>query len=109
MVHDSARPGAQALPGIGFTSASWSTYSMRNGVMTPGVSAGSNHVGASVTVTARVTCPAGPSDFAGVWANSGHANATVTTSATAGTSDERRAIAVLRDQTGVELLTVNPA
>jgi hypothetical protein len=30
---------------------------MRNGVMTPGVSAGSNHVGARDTVAARVTRP----------------------------------------------------
>src|SRR5213592_3955364 len=40
---------------MGFTSAS----RVRNGVMTPGVSAGSNHVGASVTVAANVTCPSG--------------------------------------------------
>src|SRR5438093_156079 len=31
-----------------------------NGVMTPGVSAGSNHVGASETWTAHVICPSGP-------------------------------------------------
>jgi len=30
-----------------------------NGVMTPGVSAGSNHAGASETWTANVICPSG--------------------------------------------------
>jgi len=30
-----------------------------NGVMTPGVSAGSNHAGASETWTASVSCPSG--------------------------------------------------
>ena len=34
-----------ALPGIGFTRASWMAYSTMNGVMMPGVSAGSNQVG----------------------------------------------------------------
>ncbi len=56
-VHDSARLGVHALPGIGFTSASWSAYSIRKGVMTPAVSAGSNHVGASEIWTASVICP----------------------------------------------------
>jgi hypothetical protein len=34
-------------PGIGFTSASCNAYITMKGVMIPGVSAGSNHVGAS--------------------------------------------------------------
>ncbi len=38
-----------ALPGIGFTRASWSAYSTMNGVAIPGVSAGSNQVGAIET------------------------------------------------------------
>ena len=48
-LHDSARLGAMALPGIGLTIASCSAYSTMNGVPMPGVSAGSNHVGASDT------------------------------------------------------------
>src|SRR6266705_4703522 len=47
ILHDSARLGASGLPGIGFTTASWSAYSIMNGVITDGVSAGSNHAGAS--------------------------------------------------------------
>ena len=38
-----------ALPGMGFTRPSWSAYSTMKGVMMPGVSAGSNQVGASET------------------------------------------------------------
>src|SRR5690242_5441845 len=57
MVHDSARLGAIGWPGIGFTTASCSAYSIMNGVITDGVSAGSNHVGASETWTANVTSP----------------------------------------------------
>src|SRR5206468_2194618 len=34
-------------------------YKNINGVMTPAVSAGSNHVGAMLTCTAQVICPAG--------------------------------------------------
>jgi hypothetical protein len=37
-----------ALPGIGFTRASCSAKRIMNGVPIPGVSAGSNQVGASV-------------------------------------------------------------
>jgi hypothetical protein len=48
MLHDSARLGAMLLPGIGFTIASWSAYRNMNGVMSPGVSAGSKSVGAKV-------------------------------------------------------------
>src|SRR5689334_3427544 len=57
MVHDSARLGAIGWPGIGFKTASCSAYSIMNGVITDGVSAGSNHVGASETWTANVTSP----------------------------------------------------
>ena len=49
IVHDSARLGAIRFPGIGFTSASWIAYITQNGVICPIVSAGSNHIGASVT------------------------------------------------------------
>src|SRR5262245_33000176 len=59
MVHDSARPGAIGLPGLGRTSASWSPYRIMYGVMIPEVSAGSNHVGASETCTAQVIWPSG--------------------------------------------------
>src|SRR5437773_7257326 len=61
--------------------------------MTPGVSAGSNQVGASVTVAAKVTWPAGVSerpDGAGTWPDAGSTK--VSTSATAGTGDDQRAI-----------------
>ena len=54
-VHDSARLGASGLPGIGFTMASCSAYITMNGVMMPGVSAGSNHVGASEMCTPQVS------------------------------------------------------
>ena len=95
IVHDSARLGAHGLPGIGFTSASWSAYSVRKGVITPGVSAGSNQVGASVTVTANMTCPAGVPERPGApsWAHAGSAR--VRTSAVADTSDKQRAISSL--------------
>src|SRR5262245_66107333 len=59
MVHDSARPGAIGLPGLGRTSASWSPYRIMYGVMIPEVSAGANHVGASETCTAQVIWPSG--------------------------------------------------
>src|SRR5439155_5246918 len=59
MLHDSARLGAIGCPGNGFTTASCSAYSIMNGVMTDGVSAGSNHVGASEMCTAHVTSPSG--------------------------------------------------
>src|SRR5262245_19960776 len=61
-VHDSARLGATVLSGIGFTSASCMAYSIMNGVITAGVSAGSNHVGASETWTAHVTWPSGAAE-----------------------------------------------
>src|SRR5262245_33816342 len=38
------------------------------GVMTPGVSAGSNHVGANEMCTPQVSCPSGPVALAGPWA-----------------------------------------
>src|SRR5882724_5895138 len=46
-------------PGIGFTRASCIAYSIMNGVMTDGVSAGSNQVGASEMCTAHVSSPSG--------------------------------------------------
>src|SRR4029450_4064742 len=58
-VHDSARLGAMALPGMDFTSASCMAYMNRKGVMIPTVSAGSNHVGAMETWTAVVSWPSG--------------------------------------------------
>src|SRR5438132_7122635 len=58
-VHDSARLGARGSPGIGFTTASCSAYMIMNGVMIPGVSAGSNQVGASEMWTPQVICPSG--------------------------------------------------
>src|SRR5215467_7984551 len=48
-----------ALSGMGFTRASCSAYRNKNGVTTPVVSAGSNHVGAIPTWTAHVICPVG--------------------------------------------------
>src|SRR5258708_1933266 len=45
---------------MGFTSASCSAYKTIHGVMIPGVSAGSNQVGASVVCTPQVNCPCGP-------------------------------------------------
>src|SRR5438094_4720777 len=47
---------------MGFTSASWSAYSTRNGVMSPGVSAGSKKVGAREKWTAQIIWPAGASE-----------------------------------------------
>jgi hypothetical protein len=44
---------------MGLARASWSAYSIMKGVMTPAVSAGSNHDGASETWTARMICPSG--------------------------------------------------
>jgi len=37
------------VPGIGFTSASWSAYITQNGVSTPATSPGSSHAGTSET------------------------------------------------------------
>src|SRR5258708_4094858 len=59
-VHDAARLGAKACPGIGFTIASCSAYSTMNGVMIPEVSAGSNQVGASETCEPQISCAPGP-------------------------------------------------
>src|SRR5262245_30848300 len=58
-----------------------------NGVMTPGVSAGSNHVGASDTWTANVIWPSGAADTAG-----GSSRARART--TANSDDERRCFIV---------------
>src|SRR6476469_3859409 len=44
---------------MGFTMASCSAYITMNGVMIPGVSAGSNHVGANEICTPQVSCPSG--------------------------------------------------
>src|SRR5262245_23255239 len=57
MDHDSARLGANGLPGIGFTTASCSAEYTMYGVMIPGISAGSNQVGASETCTPQASCP----------------------------------------------------
>ena len=56
---DSARLGASVWPGMGFTRASWRAYKNMNGVIMPGVSAGSNQVGDKVTCTPTVNCPLG--------------------------------------------------
>src|SRR4029453_6076038 len=69
----------------------------RNGVITPGVSAGSNHVGASVTVMAKVICPAGASERPSgpaAGAGTGRTTAKGRTRATADASDERRAMGI---------------
>src|SRR5437899_1485314 len=47
------------LPGIGFTSASWSAYWIQNGVMKPITSPGSSHAGATVTYSAQRISPSG--------------------------------------------------
>src|SRR5438552_10640908 len=44
---------------MGFTSASCMAYRHIKGVITPSVSAGSNHLGARVMCIAQVICPAG--------------------------------------------------
>src|SRR2546426_12485653 len=44
---------------MGFTRASWRAYKNMNGVIIPGVSAGSNQVGDKVTCTPTVNCPLG--------------------------------------------------
>src|SRR5712691_809249 len=46
------------LPGMGLTSASWIAYSTQNGVSPP-ISPGSNHIGASVTYNAQRISPSG--------------------------------------------------
>src|SRR5215470_2226140 len=75
MLHDSARLGAIGLPGIGFTTASCSAYSTMNGVITEGVSAGSNHVGASEMCTAQVTSPSGAATAGDAMRSSSRTNA----------------------------------
>src|SRR5881628_1158343 len=45
------------LPGMGLATASWMAYMIMNGVTIPGVSAGSNQVGASEMWTAQVNWP----------------------------------------------------
>src|SRR5204863_1449509 len=47
------------LSGMGLATASCSAYITMNGVTIPGVSAGSNHVGASEMWTPQVTWPSG--------------------------------------------------
>src|SRR5882724_417434 len=64
------------------------------GVMTPGVSAGSNHVGASDTWTANVICPTGASERPSGAADTGGTSATVRASTTTDASDERRTVTV---------------
>src|SRR5206468_4495999 len=80
--------------------------------MTPGVSAGSNQVGANVTVTANVTCPAGASERpagaserpagaserptgggAGAWADAERER--LRRSAVADATDEKRTMSIL--------------
>src|SRR5262245_10724795 len=64
MLHDSARLGAMLLPGICFTSASYSASCTMNGVCWM-LSAGSSQAGTSVVCTAQVIWPAGASACAG--------------------------------------------
>src|SRR6185436_15668819 len=66
--------------------------------MTPGVSAGSNHVGASETVAAKVTCPSA--------ASAGDARARERTRATADASVEWRAMETSPSGGGSILLRV---
>src|SRR6185369_12565689 len=77
-------------------------YSIMNGVMTAGVSAGSNHVGASETWTAHVTWPSGAAETGAPMAVS----ATNTTSATARvtSSSPRGPSRLLAEPHRVELL-----
>src|SRR5262245_40065692 len=67
MLHDSARLGAMLLPGICFTSASYSASCTMNGVCWM-LSAGSSQAGTSVVCTAQVIWPAGASACAGAHA-----------------------------------------
>src|SRR5262245_46950171 len=50
---------------MGFTRASWRAYKNMNGVIMPGVSAGTNQVGDRLTCTPTVNCPLG---WAAAWA-----------------------------------------
>src|SRR5215211_5051801 len=59
MIQDSVRQGATGSPGIAFIIASCMAYISRKGVMMPGVSAGSNQVGASETCTPMRSSPSG--------------------------------------------------
>src|SRR5262245_16806778 len=68
--------------------------------MTPGVSAGSNHVGASDTVAARVTRPSA--------AAAGPARSTPRTRASAAASREATSMAVLLDPSWPNLATGRP-
>ena len=54
------------LPGMGFTSASWSAYSTMNGVMSPSVSAGSSQRETSVTWRPMTMVPGSGAAIAGV-------------------------------------------
>src|SRR5882724_9805588 len=60
------------LSGMGLNMASCSAYISMNGVISPGVSAGSNHVGAMVTCIAQVIWPEGSSLAAGAARSRGH-------------------------------------
>src|SRR4029077_21237742 len=84
-VHDSARLGAHGLPGIGFTTASLLAENRMKGVMTPGVSAGSNQVGARDTCTAIVIWPSGAAG-----AGAGTASATARARRATEASERRR-------------------
>src|ERR1700709_2481746 len=57
MAQDSPRLGAIELPGIAFATASCIAYISMKGVMRPGVSAGSNQVGASEMCAPMVSVP----------------------------------------------------
>src|SRR5262245_36465715 len=61
---------------MGFTMASCSAYITMKGVMMPGVSAGSNHVGANEMCTPQVSWPSGPAALAGPGAPTIRARAT---------------------------------
>src|SRR5262245_56886233 len=95
MLHDSARLGAIGLPDIGFTTASCSAYSTMNGVITDGVSAGSNHVGASEMCTAQVTSPSGAAAAGDATTSMSRTNAaarSLTTSSPRDQATEHRAV-----------------
>src|SRR5688500_9553714 len=72
------------LPGIGFAMASCSAYITMKGVMMPGVSAGSNHVGAIEMWTPHVTSPSGAAPAAGA-----HSGASSTSAMRAKTVTDR--------------------
>ena len=64
-----------ACPAWASPCASCSAYSTMKGVMIPGVSAGSNQVGASEMCTPQVSCPSGPTAMAGPGAPTSRARA----------------------------------